>query len=101
MANLTGFAEACYDTNSVRELLDALQEGGADSTSCADWKITAAESYAAMEEALACKISDDYSLFCEYIDPDATTAKSAFDAMTEDARIAMIREVLASNDSRR
>lgn len=97
MANLTGFAEACYDNNSVRELFDALQEGGADSTSCADWGITAEESYSAMEEALAVKISDDYSLFCEYIDPDATTAEAEFDAMSEDARISMIREVLASN----
>lgn len=101
MTALTGFAEACYDTNSISELLAAKAAPNADETDCETWAITPVEWYAAISAALAEKFADNYEEFSEYIDPDATTTEVEFDAMGEDARVAMIAEVLALNDTRR
>lgn len=54
--NLNGFAEACYNTNSVSELEEA-RAGNADRTDCAAWNITPeqwrAEILLALETAMA------------------------------------------------
>ena len=41
--------------------------------------------------------SADYNLFAEYIDPDATTSREEFEAMTENERLALIESVMAAN----
>ena len=38
-----------------------------------------------------------YNLFAEYIDPDATTSREEFEAMTENERLALIESVMAAN----
>ena len=58
MKQLTGFAEACYDTNSVEELSAALKQRAADKTDCETWKITPTQWRAAIAEALAAKLED-------------------------------------------
>ena len=58
MSNLTGFAEACYDTNNIAELEDALNQRAADKTDCQEWKITPTQWRAAIAEALAAKKAD-------------------------------------------
>ena len=55
MTQLTGFAEACYDTNSIAELEAALKQRAADKTDCQEWKITPTQWRAAIAEALAAK----------------------------------------------
>ena len=55
MSNLTGFAEACYNTNSTAELEDALLERAADKTDCQEWHITPTQWRAAIVNALAAK----------------------------------------------
>jgi glutamine cyclotransferase len=40
------------------------------------------------------QIANDYNLFCEYIDVDATTTESEFYAMTYDERVALIQSVI-------
>lgn len=55
MSNLTGFSEACYDTNSILELEEALQQRAADATDCKAWGITPGQWRAAIVEALAAK----------------------------------------------
>ena len=37
---LDGFSEACYNDNSVNELIDALKSRAADATDCENWKIS-------------------------------------------------------------
>lgn len=37
------FAEACYDSNTIKELIDALAQRGADKTDCKTWGITPTE----------------------------------------------------------
>lgn len=58
MAKLTGFAEACYDQNSITELEDALRLRAADEADCAEWRITPTEWRAAISAALAAKRAD-------------------------------------------
>lgn len=58
MSNLTGFAEACYDTNSISQLEEALKQRAADQTDCQEWKITPTQWRAAIAEALAAKKAD-------------------------------------------
>ena len=58
MSNLTGFAEACYDTNSVAELEEALKQQHADLVDCAAWDITPTQWRAEISEALAAKLAD-------------------------------------------
>ena len=41
--------------------------------------------------------SADYNLFAEYIDPDVTTSREEFEAMTENERLALIESVMAAN----
>ena len=58
MKQLTGFAEACYDTNRVEELEAAIKQRVADKTDCETWKITPTQWRAAIAEALAAKLED-------------------------------------------
>jgi len=58
MRNLTGFAEACYDTNSIEQLDAALRQRAADKTDCTEWKITPTQWRASIAEALAAKKAD-------------------------------------------
>ena len=58
MKQLTGFAEACYDTNRVEELEAALKQRAADKTDCDTWRITPTQWRAAIAEALAAKLED-------------------------------------------
>jgi hypothetical protein len=58
MSKLTGFAEACYDTNSVAELEAAMKQRAADKTDCEEWKITPTQWRAAIAEALEAKKAD-------------------------------------------
>jgi hypothetical protein len=55
MTKLTGFAEACYDTNTIAELENALKQRAADKTDCQEWKITPTQWREAISEALAAK----------------------------------------------
>ena len=55
MTQLTGFAEACYDTNSIAELEAALKQRAADKTDCQTWNITPTQWRAAIAEALEAK----------------------------------------------
>jgi hypothetical protein len=41
--------------------------------------------------------AENYNLFAEYIDPDATTSREEFEAMTEDERLALIEAVMKAN----
>lgn len=43
--------------------------------------------------------AENYNLFAEYIDPDATTSREEFEAMTEDERLALIEAVMKANSS--
>ena len=58
MSNLTGFAAACYDTNSIRQLEKALKQQHADPVDCAAWDITPIQWRAEISEALAAKLAD-------------------------------------------
>ena len=53
-----GFQEACYDQNSIDELLEGLKSMSADQTDIADWNITATEWRAAIADALSDMIDD-------------------------------------------
>ena len=57
MPNLTGFAEACYDDNTITELATALQQPVADNTDCKTWGISAEEWRDAITQALDAKIA--------------------------------------------
>ena len=52
--NLTGFAEACFDCNSIDELINALIYGVADVTDCISWGITEEEWIEGVQDALEC-----------------------------------------------
>ena len=43
--------------------------------------------------------AENYNLFAEYIDPDATTSREEFEAMTEGERLALIEAVMKANSS--
>ena len=56
--DLGGFAEACYDQNSVAELISALA-GDADEADMESWDLDADEWRKAIEQALKAKAFDD------------------------------------------
>ena len=39
------------------------------------------------------EIAEDYELWCDYVDPDATMTEDEFDAMTTEEKVAMQREM--------
>ena len=53
---LTGFAEACYNQNSIEELIDALRDGIVDQTDCDTWKISHQEWRDAICDAILARI---------------------------------------------
>jgi len=55
IVKLAGFADACFNENSVSELLEALA-APADEASMEAWGIGPDEYYAAIEQALAAKL---------------------------------------------
>jgi len=55
---LTGFAEACYDQNTVDELREALRQRSADKYDCGAWCITPTQWRAAIQSALEAKLRD-------------------------------------------
>lgn len=56
MTKLNGFAEACYDMNTVADLEFAMTQRQADKTDCETWRITPTQWRAAIAEALDAKI---------------------------------------------
>lgn len=60
---LDGFSEACYNDNSVNELIDALKSRTADATDCEIWRISKKawreEIRTALEHAMFIYISDN------------------------------------------
>jgi len=52
------FAAACYEQNSVCELIDALTGPSADPLDCKEWRITPTQWRAAIEMALLARIED-------------------------------------------
>lgn len=54
--NLDGFAEACFDDNSVEELIEALKMRAADSADCESWGITPTQWRLAIKGALEFRI---------------------------------------------
>lgn len=60
---IEGFAEACYNENSVSELVEALKSRSADKTDCENWKITPSqwrgEIKSALEYAMFQYVSDN------------------------------------------
>lgn len=55
--SLDGFAEACYDMNSIDELIQGLTQ--ADETDMAAWGLDEEEYKSAIEQALLAKAYDD------------------------------------------
>jgi len=53
---LTGFAAACFDTNSVPELIEGLVEQSADRTDCKQWGITPKQWRESIKQALECRL---------------------------------------------
>lgn len=49
---LDGFAEACFNDNSIDDLVEALHMEAADTTDCKNWQITPSQWRKAIEEAL-------------------------------------------------
>lgn len=98
MAALTGFAEACFNDNSVAELREALA-GPADATDCETWGISADEWRAAIEQALAAKrgieIVDQFS---HLNDTDAgRDALDEYERAIESGKDHDEAEIMASN----
>lgn len=54
--NLIGFAEACFNQNSVQELRACLKMKSADKTDCETWRITPTQWRAAIKQALKEKL---------------------------------------------
>jgi hypothetical protein len=52
---LEGFGAACYDENSIDELLEALEEG-VDKTDCKNWGMTEEEWWKGIHDALGVKM---------------------------------------------
>lgn len=52
---LSGFAEACYDNNSIGELIAALMSAP-DPSDLHEWGLSDEEYYAAIEQALAARL---------------------------------------------
>ena len=55
---LTGFAEACYDQNSVDDLVCCLERSTVDETDCATWKLSHQEWRSSIADALRARIID-------------------------------------------
>lgn len=53
---LTGFAEACYNDNSLSELVAALLDRKADAADCQSWKIKPAQWRAGIRQALQARL---------------------------------------------
>jgi hypothetical protein len=53
-----GFAEACYNDNSITELLEGLKQPAADETDCKTWSITPTEWREAIIKALNAKVAN-------------------------------------------
>ncbi|MFA5385417.1 MAG: hypothetical protein WC364_12315 [Eubacteriales bacterium] len=49
---LDGFAEACFNDNSLDELIEGLKMRAADETDCKNWGITPTQWRSSLEEAL-------------------------------------------------
>lgn len=61
---LGGFAEACYNDNSVSELLDALKSRSADKIDCENWGITPSQWRGAITEAI------EHAMYLYVVDND-------------------------------
>jgi hypothetical protein len=55
---LTGFAEACYDQNSIEDLIECLETGTVDKIDCRGWKLSHQEWRTAIADALRGKVAD-------------------------------------------
>lgn len=44
------------------------------------------------------EISNDWNLWCDYVDPDASMTEDEFDAMTVEERIQMMIEMFGEED---
>ncbi len=54
---LNGFSEACYNENSIDDLVDALESDDADKTDCKTWGITPSEWRTQIAMALRCRVA--------------------------------------------
>ena len=61
---IDGFAAACYNDNSVSELIEALESRAADKTDCENWGITPSQWRAEIRNAL------EYAIFQYVSDND-------------------------------
>jgi hypothetical protein len=55
---LTGFAEACYNQNSIDDLIECLEGPHADRADCDEWKLSHQEWREAIADALRGKVAD-------------------------------------------
>ncbi|MBN1294378.1 MAG: hypothetical protein JXB48_21255 [Candidatus Latescibacteria bacterium] len=58
---IDGFAAACYDDNSVEEMVRTLHKKSADHSDCAEWKISPTEWRNSIRLALANRLFTDLS----------------------------------------
>lgn len=56
-SQMSPFAEACFNDNSIEELVDC-HGAPADRTDCREWKITANEWHQGIKEALAARAAE-------------------------------------------
>jgi len=54
--NLEGFSEACFNDNSIEELINALRARSTDKTDCKNWAITPTQWENAIREAIEFRI---------------------------------------------
>lgn len=59
---LSGFAEACYDQNSVEDLIESLVGPGYDSVDCRTWALSPGQWRRAIADALLARIIDRHRL---------------------------------------
>lgn len=53
---LDGFAEACFNDNSLDELIDGIKMRAADKTDCKNWGITPTQWRSSIKDALECRL---------------------------------------------
>ena len=53
------FSHACYDDNSISELIDALRSWGSDPGDCAQWQINPSDWRDAIADALQSRCEDN------------------------------------------
>ena len=53
---LDGFAEACFNDNSIDDLVEALRMRSADKTDCKNWEITPSQWRKSIKEALESRL---------------------------------------------